>query len=71
MTREQHKQLFGKLEEMFWGKETKLICVLGKDPDDYVVCVAGPDQTYGDVVGAFKTTVHQWAQAAAMGENQD
>lgn len=43
MTRDQHKEVFHKIEEMFWAKETKMIVFIGLDPDDHAVAVTGPD----------------------------
>lgn len=49
MDRETHKELFNKLEEMFWAKETSLILLMGNDPDGKTVAVIGPDADMKDV----------------------
>lgn len=71
MTRDQHKEMFGKLEEMFWRKDCRLICILGEDPDKAAVCVTGPGVDSSEIVQTFITTVKEWNKAAARGENQD
>lgn len=54
MTRDEHKEMFQLVEEMFWGKETKLIAVVGLDPDDHYVALTGPDTNPVEVIMTFK-----------------
>lgn len=62
-TREKHKELWSKLEEMFWGKGTKLVIIMGIDPDDHSMAVTGPGVSMDDIIKVMKDV----SQAASKG----
>lgn len=54
ISREEHKEMFSQLEEMFWGKENEMVLMIGAAPDGKTDIVMGPGMTPRNLVEAYK-----------------